>query len=177
MENDQQRREPQLPESGSQANEPDFSERDSASNGNPALRVDGATKLLLLLIALIGLLFLAERMYAWYIARQALQQLTEISVDAQREMQSTLSEISQQQQTRAASLQRQNEERIELQRKERAATATGYWLRKNCSDWQNAWQELGAETAKQEMEKHCDRYRRYLETGIAPAGAPRPSQP
>ncbi|MCA1779009.1 MAG: hypothetical protein LC637_06410 [Xanthomonadaceae bacterium] len=84
-----------------------------------------------------------------------------------------MEEMNQQAKARAAAAQKQQHERIEQQRRTRRATTEGGWLAKNCADWTRAWEEMKAPTAEREMNKHCGRLERYLQTGIAPPGTSR----
>ena len=131
-------------------------------------------------VVLACLFFVGERLYIHYQARQAvkvlereLESLGTYMNENVKQAGAAMEEMNQQAKARAAAAQKQQQERIVQQRRTRMATTEGGWLAKNCADWTRAWNQMKAPTAEREMNKHCGRLERYLETGIAPTGTPR----
>ena len=171
------RREPEVPERGTARRKPETQERPEFLGPEPEPQAIGPVATIAVAVIAIACVFLVgERLYAWYVANKALNELTELSESAMKDAQRAMEELSARQQARQREIQRQNEARIAKLRQERAQSVPGQWLSKNCSDWTRSWSQLQAETARREMEKHCGRYSRYLDTGIAPPDAPRASR-
>jgi len=115
-------------------------------------------RLTLYAVAALCLFILGERIldrYQRHLAIQALNEQLE-AFDEQME------QMSAEQAARARAT-----------RERRAQTSTGQWLAKNCSDWQRSYESMQTQTARDEMRAKCRAYERFLETGVAPAGAPR----
>ncbi len=55
-------------------------------------------------------------------------------------------------------------------RQARTNSRTGKSLSKTCEEWRATVQRYDSFTSQQEMRKACERYERFLETGIAPPG-------
>ncbi len=139
-----------------------------------------AIKLAAIVVVGTCLFFVGDRLYTRYQERQAvlalereLQALGAYMSESLEQSGAAIQQVSEQANARAAAAAAQQRERTEQQRRARLATTEGGWLAKNCADWTRAWNELNAETAAQEMNKHCGRLERYLQTGIAPPGTPR----
>lgn len=125
------------------------------------------------------LFFVGDRLYARYQAQQVVKalerELESLGVYMTQSLEqagATMEQANRQARARAAAAAKEQQERIEQQRRARMATTEGGWLGKNCADWTRSWEQTRAETAAREMNKHCGRYERYLETGIAPPGTP-----
>jgi len=141
---------------------------------------DFSLKWVVAIAAFVGLFFVGERLLAWHLrnqvieqAREAMAQIAQQVPNPVKEAQDELEEFSEKQKRRAEEIQRENQARLAEIRRERESSTTGRWLAKNCSDWTRAWNQLEAETARKEMKRHCEIYKRYLQTGIAPPGTPR----
>lgn len=101
--------------------------------------------------------------YAEHQARQALAEANKVL--------RTQTQAAQQATQRARQIQaEQDASRRQQLRQQRAGDTTGSQLGRACAEWQQADSALNTETTRTELRRHCDRYERYLETGIVPRG-------
>ena len=162
------------PRRGREAGPPPYEPVPEQSEMNAAARV------IAVVVAVTCLFFVGDRLYSryqQYKAMQALEQeLQTLGVYMTESLQQAgeaSQRLSAQMKARNEAAAREQQERVAEQRRARMATTEGGWLGKNCADWTRSWNQTRAQTAEQEMKKHCGRYERYLETGIAPPGTPR----
>jgi outer membrane murein-binding lipoprotein Lpp len=130
------------------------------SPDDPAMRP--MVKWALFAVTLACMVFVGDRLLTRYQQARAVQAL-EAEVERFTRQ---LAEMGEQAQAEQAA-------RVEALRRQRARTVEGRWLSKNCQDWTASFRQLKAETAEQEMRRHCSNYERYLSTGRIPPGTPR----
>jgi len=159
-----------------QAGPPPFDPEPEPASLHPAVQFAAIA------VVVACLFFVGERIYVHYQARQAvkalereLESLGTYMTESVEQAGAAMEQANRESRARTAAAQRQQQERIEQQRRARMATTEGGWLAKNCADWTRTWNEMKAATAEREMKKHCGRLERYLATGVAPPGTPRAS--
>jgi len=64
-------------------------------------------------------------------------------------------------------LEAQTAERHEQTREQRASSALGRTIERACRDWRQAHDQTPTYTTQTETQRHCGRYARYLDTGVA----------
>ena len=121
-----------------------------------------------IVIVLASTIFIVDFAYQRYQKHLAVQQATAMIEDMEAELEA----IGKQMQIQVRERQRREARQAELlearraeQREARAGSAQGRWMSKNCHDWLRSYRENSLPTAQREMDRHCQAYERYLETG------------
>jgi len=98
---------------------------------------------------------------AQYVAYQANQAAKQFQKERAQQQEYTRQQIEEANERRKAS----NRAQLELDKKQRIASAAGIKLRRSCLDWEMAYKQLNTETTKKKMDQSCMEYDRYIHSG------------
>ncbi len=134
----------------------------------------GQTDYLLLLIVIIVGVTVGNLLSNWITARVALYQTEQALIEFNEQLSTQISTDTTRRQTQRLASNRASTEKTrkqELQiRQQRANTRIGQFLAKSCEEWKATDQRYASRTSQLEMEKACQQYDDYLNTGMVPSG-------
>lgn len=122
---------------------------------------------LLLLVIVIGITA-GNLLSNWITARIAVYQLEQSLTEFNQQLETGQAANRQRQQQRSEQSRQQQEQQRLQTRNQRANSRTGLFLSKSCEEWKATNQRYDNFTSQQEMRKACDRYEKFLKTGISP---------
>jgi hypothetical protein len=102
---------------------------------------------------------------ASYIEAKAKQTAVEVGAALKEQTEKMDRETAAIQAARAEAAQAHMDEQTAQQQAQRSADATGQELSRACAEWTRAHSSMNSYTTRSEMNKHCVRLERYVETG------------